>query len=825
MMNADNRIYTPFKFVLPSLSPEYSLSSYMVRWAAEIEALKVTLRQSIRRGRRATVESDAQGAYSTLNGDNEHDSKQPGSPWQRTPISLSKVMEGRPSEYERNISGVVEEPIADSVCGVEEVWFTWKNLDAKERSTTGTCDEPLFRIPLLDAATWEPSYILASPPISFALNTLQKPKHLKRTYLNEAIESVRSIKMPSSICQSSAIDTHTLPSTTPPSAMEIDLDAAFDGQGVLDLDDEEVSLQASNDIKKVTAAGQDVDDVLSYAKWLLESKRKGLPLSHFIPDESETNDFLKAALEHSGLPHDDQGARRAASEVAYYYFYKGLDTLRDQGFVVSPCLVEVDRSKDWFFALPDGSGKIPSGPPTYESEPPTHGIAVANEFKTSHDDTRFEHFNFLRNLVQFRSETPAAVSLYIQMSCNRKVGRDPLSREGVILSQATKYIDPVSYDGPQEHLLLEGTAFRDRVTGYVVKVNDHAGTFGDLFDGETAIKSQNDICQYYLANQWQQDQMQHPYIMDIKGHASSGRGDLNINASDYCPPKNSFYRRDTAGRLIYWNDGVTPKPAYIPSKLSSVETVEYGVDAVDTSGPLLDAGLSIGINKKDEQEMMTEQAEEEYSPFSPCIPGLTATNQESQPEETPDEMSDEEAVQHVDELFATLAAVVNGHQESASTKHIENAQPAVGEAFSTVNVPLSSVKFTNGPTGEQHNKTKVDTLTLEAQPMTRGSSISSSDYKGTSDDEDYRSSGATTPEYAALSTNFDLKSYSPEWAPQLTLLDTEDPPSLPDSSPPPYEDNDSSKGENSDNGGPYSQYAGIYASFVFGFAIAASFLW
>ncbi|KAI4106778.1 MAG: hypothetical protein L6R37_001980 [Teloschistes peruensis] len=466
----------------------------MAKWAAETRAFKVTLRQNIWRGLRDTVGHHTRRAYTSPNGCNEHGSKQPSSPQQGTPISLDQNNQGIPSEHKRIIDGVVEESVADKVCGVEE------NFDADEWSTK--YDEQLFELPSLHVAKCEPSLLLFALDIGLGFRVIQKPTHLDwldlyqahdwkevvtgyfqtsssgiRAYLDEAIESVCSMRSPPTTCQDFAIDTPALSTKTPTSAMEIDLDTAFHWQGMLDLDEEEASWQAGNESNEVTDKEQEVDDVFSYAKSLLESKRKGLPLSSFIPDESETNNFLQAALEHSGFPYDDQGARRAASEVAYHYFYKGVDTLRGQGSVV-PRLAEADRSKDWL--LLDSFGRIPLGAPTDELGPLSHDIAMAHGIKRSHESTRFDRFedyNFLGNLVQLRSDTPAAVSLYVQISYQRKVARDPLSREGVILSQATKYIDPVGYDGPQEHLLLEGTTCRDRVTGYAVKLNDPEGTF------------------------------------------------------------------------------------------------------------------------------------------------------------------------------------------------------------------------------------------------------------------------------------------------------------------------------------------------------------
>ncbi|KAL8774388.1 MAG: hypothetical protein Q9194_004065 [Teloschistes cf. exilis] len=379
---------------------------------------------------------------------------------------------------------------------------------------------------------------------------------------------------------------------------------------------------------------------------------------------------------------------------------------------------------------------------------------MAHEIKRSHESTRFdrfEHYNFLGNLVRLRSDTPAAVSLYVQMSYQRKVARDPLSREGVILSQGTKYIDPVGYDGPQEHLLLEGTACRDRVTGYAAKLNDPEGTFGDVLDGETAIKSQG----VYLPR----DRMQHPYIMDVKQHAFNGKGDLIVHAPGYSPPKDSSYKRDTTGRVIRWNDGVTSKSAYIHSKLSSVETVEYEADEGDNSGPMSDGGLWIGAHKREEQETMTEQADEEYSPFRPSIPGFRATHQECQLEEwQPEEVSDEEADRCVDEIFAKLAAAANRHPIPTYAENSDYTESPSDVAFSAVNVPLSPVRFTSHTTtGKQHGKTE----TLEAEPMTRASSGSSADYESTSEDESYPSSGATTPDHAAPATGIESEVVKP----------------------------------------------------------------
>ncbi|KAL8774389.1 MAG: hypothetical protein Q9203_004172 [Teloschistes exilis] len=281
----------------------------MAKWAAETRAFKVTLRQNIWariKGHRWTSWSTClhftqwvqRARFETARFTTARHSNLAGS-----------EQSGHPQRIQRIIDGVVEELVADKVCGVEE------NFDANEWSTK--YDEQLFELPSLHVAKCEPSLPLFALDIGFGFKVIQKPTHLDwldldqahdwkevvtgyfqtpssriRAYPDEAIESVCSMRIPPTTCQDFAIDTPALSTKIPTSAMEIDLDTAFHWQGMLDLDEEEVSWQAGNESNEVTDKEQGVNDVFSYAKSLLESKRKGLPLSSFIPDESETNGFL-----------------------------------------------------------------------------------------------------------------------------------------------------------------------------------------------------------------------------------------------------------------------------------------------------------------------------------------------------------------------------------------------------------------------------------------------------------------------------------------------------------------------------------------------------
>ena len=96
---------------------------------------------------------------------------------------------------------------------------------------------------------------------------------------------------------------------------------------------------------------------------------------------------------------------------------------------------------------------------------------------------KVHHFNFVNAPVMYKSATSPAVSMWAIKTAGLidKPHTITLDLKYVLASQAGKYIDPVSFDGPEEELdrlsKLKGSAFRDAVTGRTCKVYHPAGSW------------------------------------------------------------------------------------------------------------------------------------------------------------------------------------------------------------------------------------------------------------------------------------------------------------------------------------------------------------
>ena len=92
-------------------------------------------------------------------------------------------------------------------------------------------------------------------------------------------------------------------------------------------------------------------------------------------------------------------------------------------------------------------------------------------------DPPFHHFNLIRYPVYQASRTPSAVSLWVSLASNNKTPRpnDPVSWKAVVLSQATKWVDPC--------LLHEDAEIPDELTR-----TGNATALRNFFTGQTSIQ-------------------------------------------------------------------------------------------------------------------------------------------------------------------------------------------------------------------------------------------------------------------------------------------------------------------------------------------------
>ena len=97
------------------------------------------------------------------------------------------------------------------------------------------------------------------------------------------------------------------------------------------------------------------------------------------------------------------------------------------------------------------------------------------------------HYNIMGHPVYCRTYTPPEVSLWASQQTWKPHFRTE-STEGVLVSQAWKLVDPYSYNGPAELLVLGGSKLREAVIGFVDKVYEPFGTWGyDRYDYDESV--------------------------------------------------------------------------------------------------------------------------------------------------------------------------------------------------------------------------------------------------------------------------------------------------------------------------------------------------
>lgn len=92
-------------------------------------------------------------------------------------------------------------------------------------------------------------------------------------------------------------------------------------------------------------------------------------------------------------------------------------------------------------------------------------------------EPEFHHLNILGYPVYHRSSTPAAVSLWLAFTSQKKQTSLAFSRQGVICAQATKLVDPFFFYGEDATLQLCGTELQNAVVGLVERAYTDQGTW------------------------------------------------------------------------------------------------------------------------------------------------------------------------------------------------------------------------------------------------------------------------------------------------------------------------------------------------------------
>ncbi|KAL8831160.1 MAG: hypothetical protein Q9170_005420 [Blastenia crenularia] len=321
-------------------------------------------------------------------------------------------------------------------------------------------------------------------------------------YLAEAIKDIEKLAFQHKTT-SDVITPEPCPSVhSEGDAMDIDLDEIFGGQGITDLGDDEGVVHGvpSKPVLAFAAPevgeSEDMLEAISYASDLLSCKTTGLPLSRFVPRGDEAIDAIRVTFKDKSFDYDRIGARLAASEVAYAHSYRGLEDLKRNGLAFRRYLVEAK--------------------PEMSKTDNTLEVAMSPATKNI-----VGHYNVLGDKIHTPSATPVSVSLFVQVAATHKPRFFPWSRKGVMLAQATKFVDVVVYHGPLDAEALQslrGSKLQDHIIGYVVKVNDLQGNFGNPFDEETIFEEFEDICDNRLIKDDEETNLQRIYIVNDVHH-------------------------------------------------------------------------------------------------------------------------------------------------------------------------------------------------------------------------------------------------------------------------------------------------------------------
>lgn len=473
------------------------------------------------------------------------------------------------------------------------------------------------------------------------------------------------------------------------------------------------------------------------------------------------------------------------------------------------------------------------------------------------------HLNCLGNEILLPSNTPAIISLFVQVAATRKAYLHPWSREGVILAQANRYVDAVAYYGHLDYAglhALRGSSFEDQSIGYALKVNDPQGSFCDPYHEGSVIMDFEKICDHYMVQDGQSN-LQRPYQFNHKDHQYTPP---KVTSLRFCAPTTYYTKRDPQGFIQHWIKNVRPRSFQPFSSLWMIESADD--QSQDDACSTLEAEIS---NKKGELFALAEEAEEaeeemavpchvsdahkphptennplqadvsraelgaeegfgsgsasetdlmradecpksdeddkEYSPFDPCIPGLRAAHEDWHPEEMPQD----QALRRVDDLLERAF----GDSVTLPTA----ADNDIGDV--SIDFSVDDSYEISQPASEEIEEAEEYRYTNEDEHQHRSGDSSS---EKNSDEEKPRSSRATTPPspvtspasslfFSPISIVYDCPPCVVGTTDKPAITEAHTEPTTPESTEQPSEQG-------------LSKYAAIYAAVVIGAGILLS-LW
>lgn len=323
----------------------------------------------------------------------------------------------------------------------------------------------------------------------------------------------------------------------------IDLEAAFGGSAT-DLEEEFEDVNSQPAAVCVATASLTEED----------TGFKSPNLRQHIPDDiEERTNYICQTRFSDGDGHVVAGGWALAKACAQWEYMseaarenKRLGLFKRQGVI--PEEVSKSCATSW------EKGECPMGKPS------ARPLAALDETAPG----PCHHINFLGEPCATRSNTPPEDSFWAVITSNNRFHHETFSRQGVIVAQANKLVDPFEFDPAACDLSqLAGSELRDAAVGKVRKVYLDCGTWvDDVYSTKDHVpvplsyESMMSKCVYWKGT-YRRYSLQQPHrinnLLDLE--------DLVVNKGEIIPPKR-HYRE--------------PNDLFLssPSKLCTMELVE-----------------------------------------------------------------------------------------------------------------------------------------------------------------------------------------------------------------------------------------------------------
>ena len=265
-------------------------------------------------------------------------------------------------------------------------------------------------------------------------------------------------------------------------------------------------------------------------------------LRQYVPEDTSA-DFQATLDSFAPEVRDSPISKQLAQGmIDWYYICQASKNLLASGTGIRKALEETDRSMDWLWDTVNQNGTKAFYHCGYSEAQPQLTAPL-----TIPDPQAIHHYNFCGSPVSVKSATPPAVSMWFASSPGvaDHANKTVISlQKQVLMSQAARYLDPFSYDGPEVIDFMQGTSLQEFATGLAKKVYTPDGTWMTDHFGMDEDQPQ---CSTY-ASSWfdsSNDTLNHPiqpYVI-----SASNDGDTVINDGQSLHPMSISKTRASVG--------------------------------------------------------------------------------------------------------------------------------------------------------------------------------------------------------------------------------------------------------------------------------------